>query len=112
MAFYELKKSEPASIADYRDIVSKAKIDFAVSEAAKRLAVVGDSRMDVPFVIDALDRARARSRSDTARYVASDIERILVGMTGLSLPENTPTDQWRKAWSERQAAAGAKITSP
>ena len=105
LAFADLKKAEPDSVESYREIVRKAQL-FAVGSAARRLAVVGDSSIDVPLVIGALERTRARSD----KYVALDLEDSLRKLTGLSLPERTPATEWREKWVEKEGGRTGEAT--
>jgi hypothetical protein len=93
IAFSELRKAEPDSVSSYREIVRKGTF-YSVTQAVKRLAIVGDPEIDVPLVINGLERSRANSY----KYLSIDIEDVLRKMTGLSLPEGTPVKEWRDKW--------------
>lgn len=97
-AFGKMKKSEPQSASDYRRIVREGRW-FAVGFAAARLALIGESEVDVPLMIDALDRVREADRE----YVPSHVEEALRKMTGIKLPEDTSAEDWRAAWSAKLA---------
>jgi hypothetical protein len=91
-AFRALRKAEPGSVDSYRRIVKQAGL-FAVDFAAQRLVEIGDPKVDVPLLIDALGRPYIH-------YVADPLEEDLRKMTGLALPDGTSQEAWRKAWRD------------
>jgi hypothetical protein len=95
-AFDKLKKLEPGSLKDYRIILKKA-FGSALIRAAKRIAIIGDPDIDVPLLINALEKAR----KDPDQWYSDDIENALREMSKLELPENTPISIWRSRWLEK-----------
>jgi hypothetical protein len=104
-AVRELKKREPHSLPDYREIVRRTS-GFNASDAAQRLAVIGDPAIDAPLAIDLLERI---AKWDTNSYLTKEIELSLRTMTGLELPESTSAAVWKRAWKERTASPPAAI---
>lgn len=99
LAFAQLLKEEPQSVSAYRRIVREAD-GYAIGEAAKRLAVVGDREIDVSPIIDAL--GRAQSHGHAYEKVAGDIGDALREATGLSLSKTAPAAEWRRAWAAKE----------
>ena len=91
MAFHRLKQMEPRSVDAYREIVRKASL-YAVSAAAARLAKIGDPKVDVPIIIDALER----QQKNAYPYIDDKLQESLSKMTGLPVRMDRSVEEWKK----------------
>ncbi len=99
-ALQKLLQSGSESLPDLRQLALNGNASLG-SAAAKRLAVIGDPKTDVPVLIRALDRAR---REPSAGLSASDLEAALRSQSGINLPDDTTIDQWQLEWQKNPAS--------
>jgi len=92
-----LVNSGPESLPDLRTLVREAR-PWTSADAAEGLASFGEPAVDVPLLINALERARAEAQDG---YPIERIEAALRELTGLDQPENTSVEKWRERWATR-----------
>lgn len=101
--FGELRAEEPRSLVDYRRILHEGD-DFVANRAARRLAVVGDPTIDVPLLIDALERF---SEDQPYPRLTYQIRKALSKLSGLALPNDATPDLWRSQWQQKTIDSSA-----
>ena len=94
VALVELKRAEPESTDDYRRLLKELD-GFYVGQVAKRLAIIGDLKTDVPLLINAYERSLKDQWGSP-----ENIEAALKILSGLPLPSKTTPAEWRKQWKE------------
>jgi hypothetical protein len=87
----------PELIEQYRERLRRETLTPSAIEAAEQLARQGDPTLDVPLLIQALERARTQNDPDAAR-VAEVIEAALRTLTGIRPSEPITADEWRERW--------------
>ena len=95
-AITKLKRQEPDSIEIYRQILKQAP-DYSVYMASARLAEVGDPKVDMPNIIDALERLERLEASESTIYL---INHTLKQKTGVKTKKELPATKWREVWSK------------
>lgn len=95
----KLKKEEPASIGEYRKIISQAGYQTSgYILVANRLSIIGEPQSDMPLLLDALARME---QAGAASYYRNDIQKPLQTLSGLAPPEKTSSAEWRKVWNDK-----------
>ncbi len=67
--------------------------------AKKRLAIIGDPRIDVELMIDAL--GKMREKSAYYKHDADCFEETIRELSEISMPDQTPASLRRDAWHDK-----------
>jgi hypothetical protein len=73
--FLKLVRKEPASLADYREILRRGSSAYIDAEVAKRVALIGDPEIDLPLLKEARGRLETKNGSSSS-YVETIDEAI------------------------------------
>jgi len=93
-----LSKRGAEAVSDWRELLARSE-NLAATVAAENLAALGDPVVDVPLMIDAVERLRAKP--DTNWY-AEQVEESLAKLSAIEAPNETSVDEWRRLWNEKQ----------
>jgi hypothetical protein len=81
-----------SKLNELREIVRRGKNSRIIAMAGENIAAYGDSMRDVPLLLEAYARIYGNDEDET-------VEKALSKMTGISLPEGSPPEKWRKHWN-------------
>lgn len=94
MALKQLIEQTPAQLNDLREIALKAKNGRTVAMASEGIATHGDPLQDVPLLLSVYEKNFGNDDDEK-------IESALSKLTGLTLPEGSPPEEWRRNWDLR-----------
>ena len=92
MALERLISQTPAQLNDLREIVLKGKNGQTVAKASEGIAAYGDPLQDAPLLFSIYEKIYGNDGD-------KKIELALSKLTGLSLPEGSPPEEWRRSWN-------------
>lgn len=94
-----LRRLGSASIPQWREVLARSN-GSGVLSAVEELAKHGDPSIDVPLLIDALERT-----GNSGQWPVSSLEKWLAEISGIAAPAGTGATEWRRLWAEKNAAA-------
>ena len=92
MALKQLIGKTPAQLNDLREVVLKGKNGQTVAKASEGIAAHGDPVRDVPLLLNVYEKIYGNDGDEK-------IELALSKLTGLSLPEGSPPEEWKRNWN-------------
>jgi hypothetical protein len=106
MALKQLIEQTPAQLDDLREIALKGKNGRTVAMASEGIATHGNPFQDVPLLLNVYEKNFGNDDDEK-------IESALSKLTGLTLPEGSPPEEWKRNWNltadEGQAMAKIAI---
>ncbi len=92
MALERLISQTPAQLNDLREIVLKGKNGQTVAKASEGIAAHGDPVQDAPLLLNIYEKIYGNDGDEK-------IELALSKLTGLTLPEGSPPEEWKRNWN-------------
>lgn len=92
MALKQLIGQTPAQLNDLREIVLKGKNSQTVAISSEGIAAHGDPVRDVPLLLNVYEKIYGNDDDEK-------IELALSKLTGLTLPEGSPPEEWKRNWN-------------
>jgi hypothetical protein len=94
----EMRREGPSALPELRRVVREAKREITLFYATSAIGEIGDPTTDVPLLIETYRRVEAQPD----RWSAPTIQEALKKLSGLDLPREATSDDWRKAWEARK----------
>lgn len=91
-ALKQLIGQTPGQLNDLRGIVLKGKNSQIIAIACEGIAVQGDPVQDAPLLLNAYEKNYGNDNDEK-------IESALSKLTGLTLPEGSPPEEWKRNWN-------------
>jgi hypothetical protein len=92
MALKQLIEQTPAQLNDLREIALKGNDSRTVAIASEGIAIHGDPIQDVPLLLKVYKKNFGNDGDEK-------IESALSKLTGLTLPEGSPPEEWKRNWN-------------
>jgi hypothetical protein len=91
MALKQLIEKTPAQLNDLREIALKGKNSRTVATASEGIATHGDPFQDAPLLLKVYEKNFGNDGD-------GKIESALSKLTGFTLPEGSPPEEWKRNW--------------